>query len=210
MAKITNLELIKYYNINPTKILDVGAHLGEFAMQCKKLWPDAYVHMIEANKNCSYALSQFDKFGYNHTITLLGNENKEVTYYTQADNDWGAGNSIYRELTQVPYTETKLFMTTIDDLFDNSVYFDLIKIDVQGAELDVMKGGRDFIDNAQCVILELSIQPYNDSAPLYKEVIDYMLDINYVPSLELERHYLNKQLIQIDIAFFNLKYIENE
>lgn len=210
MAKITNLHLLKNYQEDPKKILDVGAHLGEFALQCKNIWPEAYVFMIEANQNCEYHLSQFKNFGYDYYITLVGNKNEEVTYYTQADNDWGAGNSIYRELTDVPYVEKTLKMTTIDDIFHHNAFFDLIKIDVQGAEIDVMEGAKFFIENAKTVILELSISPYNKNAPLYKEVINYMLGINYVPTMELERHYLNKKLIQIDIAFSNLKYMINE
>lgn len=210
MAKITNLELLKHYNFIPDTILDIGAHLGEFASQCKVLWPRAYVFMIEANTNCSNTLNQFKQYGYDYTISLVGNESKEVTYYTQADNNWGAGNSIYKELTNVPYTENTVQMNTVDELFDHSVYFDLIKIDVQGAEIDVMQGATKYIQNAKCVILELSILPYNESAPLYKEVIQYMLELNYIPGLELERHYLDNKLIQIDIAFFNLNFINHE
>lgn len=209
MGKITNLHLLKHF-ITPNSILDVGAHLGEFALQCKNLWPSAYVCMIEANQNCSNHLAQYQQFGYNHIIALVGDKEENITYYTQSNNEWGAGNSIYKELTDVPYSEVILKMTTIDSLFENSVPFDLIKIDVQGAELDVMNGGKYFIENAKCVILELSIIPYNKNAPLYKDVINYMLNLNYIPIIELERHYLNGELIQIDIAFFNLNYIKYE
>lgn len=210
MAKITNLHLLKQLNFVPSSILDIGAHLGEFALQCKELWPSSYVCMIEANQNCSNHLSRYRQFGYDHVIALVGDKEEDVTYYTQADNEWGAGNSIYKELTNVPYSEVTLKMTTVDSLFEKSVPFDLIKIDVQGAEIDVMNGGKYFIKNAKCVILELSITPYNQNAPLYKDVINYMLNLNYVPTMELERHYLNGELIQIDIAFFNLNYITHE
>ena len=41
---------------------------------------------------------------------------------------------------------------------------------------------------------------------VYKEVINFMLDLNFVPKIELEKHYLKNKLIQFDLAFFNLSY----
>lgn len=198
-----NLELLKTFNFNPTTVLDIGAHLGDFTNQCKSTWPNSEVFMIEANKNCEQALQ---RFGNNYLIALLGSENKTTTYFTQADNLWGAGNSIYKELTEVKYNETTLNMKRLDDLFESDSLFDLIKIDVQGAEIDVMKGGLELVKRAQCVILELSIIPYNENAPLYKEVINFMLNLNFVPKIELEKHYIKNKLIQFDLAFFNLSY----
>ena len=198
-----NLSLLNNFNFNPTTILDIGAHLGDFTYQCKNLWPNVYVFMIEANKNCEQFLKRFNS---DYLITLLGDQNKLITYYTQSDNDWGAGNSIYKELTEIKYNETELEMKRLDDLFESDSQFDLIKIDVQGAEIDVMNGGHNLIKKAKYVILELSIEPYNKNAPLYKDVINYMLNLNFIPRIELEEHYLNKKLIQVDIAFYNLSY----
>ena len=79
--------------------------------------------------------------------------------------------------------------------------FDLIKIDTQGSEIDIMMGGIELIKRANCVILEVSIIPYNTGAPSYMDVISFMNELRYYPLLQIGRHYLNNQLIQLDLAF---------
>ena len=51
---------------------------------------------------------------------------------------------------------------------------DLIKIDVQGAELDILRGGKECLANAKDVILEAQHVDYNIGAPKFEEVIDFM------------------------------------
>jgi hypothetical protein len=51
---------------------------------------------------------------------------------------------------------------------------DLVKMDVQGAELDIMKGALDLLKSTKHIILELQEVEYNKGAPLRDEVIEYM------------------------------------
>jgi hypothetical protein len=48
---------------------------------------------------------------------------------------------------------------------------DLIKIDVQGAELDVLAGAPDALRNASALIVEVSLVDYNTGAPLIADVM---------------------------------------
>ena len=48
---------------------------------------------------------------------------------------------------------------------------DLIKLDVQGAELDVLAGAGDLLRNCSALIAELSFLSYNEGSPLIAEVI---------------------------------------
>jgi len=56
---------------------------------------------------------------------------------------------------------------------------DLIKMDVQGAELDVLKGAVGVLATTNHVILELQVVEYNTGAPLSDIVIDYMSSIGF-------------------------------
>ena len=40
------LEEVKNLGINPTTILDVGAHTGQFYGWVKRVWPDSVIWMI--------------------------------------------------------------------------------------------------------------------------------------------------------------------
>jgi hypothetical protein len=52
----------------------------------------------------------------------------------------------------------------------------LIKIDVQGAELDVLKGSLNTLSNCKYLIVELQDINYNNGAPLAPITIKYLED----------------------------------
>jgi hypothetical protein len=56
---------------------------------------------------------------------------------------------------------------------------DLIKMDVQGAELDIIKGASETLKSVNHVILELQKVEYNKGAPLSDAVIAYMNEIGF-------------------------------
>jgi len=95
-------------------------------------------------------------------------------------------------------------MLKLDSIFQNNEVFDLIKIDTQGSELIIIEGGINLIKKSKYIILELSILEYNESSPLFKEVINKMLNYNFCPQQTLNKCFINNKLTQIDILFFNI------
>jgi hypothetical protein len=55
----------------------------------------------------------------------------------------------------------------------------MIKMDVQGAELDVLKGAVETLKSVNHIILELQVVEYNKGAPLKDAVIEYMDSIGF-------------------------------
>ena len=43
------LEEVRDMGINPKAILDIGAHSGQFYGWAKRVWPDSFIWMVEAN-----------------------------------------------------------------------------------------------------------------------------------------------------------------
>ena len=80
----------------------------------------------------------------------------------------------------------------------------LIKIDVQGAEIKILKGLGDYIHNFEVIILEVSVHEYNKNAPLFDEVMTYMKSKNYsiydIYDLKRLGEY-NSFLIQFDCIY---------
>ena len=56
-----------------------------------------------------------------------------------------------------------------------------LKLDVQGAELEVLEGGQETLSKAELVQLEVPFVPYNEGAPTLFEVFDYMRERDFVP-----------------------------
>jgi len=202
------LEEIKDMGINPNAILDIGAHTGQFHSWSKRVWPDVGVFMIEANPLHESVLDRIAMMnGDSYLITALGDEEREVTFYTRSDKPQTEGNSYYKEHNywDIPQLvqKTKVNLQKLDNIFEDDAVFELIKIDTQGSELDIMRGGKELASKASAIVLEVAYIEYNEGAPNDKEITDYMNDVGFVEKLSIGEHYEGDKIIQKDLLFLN-------
>ena len=199
-----NLRAITNY-FYPYRILDIGANVGQFHKECKATFNDSYIFSIEASAECESSLKQITE---NYYIGLLAKDNTDYTFYSRKNDPTCTGNSMYKELTQF-YSDDQLDIIKkkgikLDDLFDDESEFDLIKIDTQGSELDIIEGGLTLCNKAKGILLEVSLTQYNENAPLYDEVINYMTSHGFIKT-EILDEARNHGSYQQDILFINTK-----
>lgn len=202
-----SLEKIKKYFI-PESILDIGANVGQFYYEIKKIFPNSYYYLIEGNDSCEVVLKTLN---VDYSISLLSDSEKEVDFYIRKHEPRCTGNSIYRENTSF-YDDDQILILkkqtkTLSSILNDKI-FDLVKIDVQGSEIDIINGGIDIIKNAKGVLMEISLVEYNQNAPLKEFVFEYMSNIGFIPieTIGNINHPITHQLIQKDILFINQKY----
>lgn len=163
--------------MNPKRVLDIGANVGQWSDHASQVWPLAFFHLVEANPGCRERL---ESQPYPFTICLLGAVRRDsVPFYAIGPHATGA--SVYREVGTDLYRDCQpvyLPQTTLDDLFPDD-QFDLIKLDTQGSEIDILQGGVNLVDRCHCVMLEVSTKIYNEGAPLFPAVIRYMDSIGF-------------------------------
>jgi FkbM family methyltransferase len=166
--------------------LDIGVckgHAIPFILQ--QLPSLKFVEMIEANELHRPDLEKISEtYKIPFHIEVLSNEIKEVTFHLDglgADST-GPGNSYYLEDTHhYLNTPSEIRITnTLDNIYDGSYTFDLIKMDTQGSELDIIKGGKFLINKAKGIILEENEYRYNFGAALHSEIKEYMESIGFV------------------------------
>jgi FkbM family methyltransferase len=149
-------ELLKLKKkFHPKAILDIGANQGHFAIMCSHIWPFATLTLAEGNENCREDLRRLP---YEFHICLLSDSAKEVVFYIDKSNAKSTGSSYYKE-NSVHFEnaiEEKRITNTLDVLFQNR-QFDFIKIDTQGSELDILRGGKEIAQKAEYILLEVSI-----------------------------------------------------
>jgi FkbM family methyltransferase len=201
--------LIFYKNkgINFRNILDIGAYNGSWTQLVKNIFPEANILMVEANTDKENILK---KIG-NYRIALLSSEeNKEVNYYKSTSND-ASGNSIYLENTVYKFIPEKRITTTLKLILPKDAHYDLIKMDVQGSELDIIKGGLDIIKKSKFLLLELQIFEYNKNAPMISDVLTFLKKINFdlVDIFDL-LYSSTGSLIQLDGLFINRDFYDRK
>ena len=207
------LEEIKDMGINPNAILDIGAHTGQFHSWSKRVWPDVGVFMIEANPLHESTLDRLAMMnGDKYLIAAMGDEEREVTFYTRSDKPHTEGNSYYKEHNywDIPQLvqESKVKLKKLDDIFEDDAVFELIKIDTQGSELDILKGGVKLISKSSVIVLEIAYTEYNEGAPTAKDIINYMNSIGFEKKMRIGEHYEDDDVIQKDFVFLNKELVK--
>ncbi len=160
---INHLQRLKESGFEPKVIYDIGANVLHWTNEAKKLWADAEYVLFDA-----YEIASFLYKDYKHHIGVLSDEDgKEVKFYTS--ETWPGGNSYYCENTAAFSKDryTAYITSKLDTIVKekNLPLPDLVKIDVQGAEKDVIIGGLNTISHASRLIVEMQSKNYNDGAP---------------------------------------------
>jgi FkbM family methyltransferase len=197
-------------HIKPKTFVDIGCHVGNFTKELYYRCPECRVVMVEANKNCEPYLRLLGK---PYDIIALSDKKGTADLYIEKINPVATGASLYKENTDW-YSDGKYETVTVEtDTLDSRAYFDseqidLIKIDVQGSELDILKGGTMTMKRTSYALIELSLVEYNQGSPLIGEVVDQMIDSGFCMVDILEYHSFSHlyggAIFQLDILFRKL------
>ena len=175
----TNVEFclrkLKEKGFAPENVVDCGAYVGNWTRMVKRNFPGANILMIEPQQDKKPLLAQVqNEFPgtVDYVQCLLGPESKPAVAFFEMES----GSSVLPELTNVPRKTVALRMTTLDDVLRERkiAKATFLKLDVQGYELEVLKGAKEALKNAEVILLEVSFLLYNQSGPLFHEVVDFM------------------------------------
>ena len=198
--KFKAFEFFKSHDVEIETVLDIGAHKGKWTQEFKKHYPNVKSLVIEANADHVENLKNVGPY----MLALLSKDNAEVDYYMCEDKNNTEGNGIYKENTNVPFKSIKRRTTTLNSLLPGQK-FDLIKMDVQGAELDIIQGSPGFIHNAKYLWLELQPHNYNIGAPSAGKVIGYLHQIGFEMITIDEVNIGNGVIMGMDMIFVNVR-----
>lgn len=169
-------------NFHPKVIYDIGSAVMHFADMARQVWPDAVIVMFEAMDEVlpHYQQSPYKHF---HIGPLTDRDGRELTYYQSHVHP--SGSSYYREVgtpmshvyfQPVPKVGISLATAVKQREFPLP---DLIKIDVQGAEKDIIAGGEDVVRHAKHLIVEMQHTEYNLGAPRVEETLPYIESLGF-------------------------------
>ncbi len=185
----------------PQTIFDIGAHHGTWTTDCKRVYPRASYHLVEAidYPELNVISDSFTKV-YNY---ILNDTVKEVEWYEMCNT----GDSMFKELNK-PFKDCEPILrdsTTLDLMCkENYIYpvNTLIKIDCQGAEIPILKGASEVLKNTDFILLELPFfGQYNQGVGTFLEHLQFMESIGFIPYDFCENHYIYGFTMQIDMIF---------
>jgi FkbM family methyltransferase len=171
---------LRLQGYTPRTMLDVGANVGIFTWSFLQVFPSCRPTMIEPNPYCEEDLA---KLPFERHMVAASNENGEAELFLTTEWLKSTGTSLYRENSQHFRDEVVVRQPVpkvrLDDLLAGR-QFDFVKIDTQGAELDVLQGGRNVIGKADYVMVEISLADYNPGSGRAEEVIAELAAMGFV------------------------------
>lgn len=185
--------------LQPRHVVDVGAFHGDWSLMAREIWPETQITMLEANREKSAILkSVAERIGARLAFEVLGPEDdREVVFHVME-----SGSSVLPENSPLARREEVRHARRLDTLL-KADQPDFLKLDVQGYELEVLRGAPDILSHAQAVLLEVSLIEINQGAPLMVDVVGFMAERGFdvCDILELHRRPLDRATNQLDLLF---------
>jgi len=167
-------------NFKPSVIVDVGAADGTFPLL--KIYPKSRYLWIEPLIEFENYLKKLaTKYNGDYIISAAGKIDGKIKLNVHPDL---VGSSILNESDglEADGFEREVNIIRLDDLvnkykLDSNI---LLKVDVQGAELDVLDGSQNLMNNSEVIILEVSFFKFLKTNPELFDVIYYMKSKGFV------------------------------
>lgn len=198
------LKHAKQCGFNPQTIIDVGAAYGHISKEMSQIFPSAKIEMFEPLVEYSSSLSQVLSELPNARLHpfAAGNREGDITFNVHKDL---VGSSLYNEIegALVDGEPRQVKITRLDSVCASADAPILLKVDVQGAELDVLQGASSLLPKIELIVLEVSLFAFYIGGVQFAEVIAFMKERGFVVYDIFGFLYrpLDDALSQVDIAF---------
>ena len=212
---------LKYINKNDIKIIiEAGARYGDETIKLSEIFTFSKIYSFECNPKTvnickNKLLNRNNVFFYDYG---LGDKDEFLPFYSYLQNNDGASSFLKRIDYNNTQEETGIIkiIKLVDFVKKNNIEFiDLLCMDVQGYELNILKGCEGFIKNIKFLIMEEpkkvipnNLLPENIhssyiNAPTSKEISEFMKLNNFI---EIER--LDENMIEDNVMYKNLLFTD--
>lgn len=171
------------FNNNKFEIIfDVGANIGDYSIQVRRLAPYSTIYAFEPHP---YSFEKLLKISEELNIKAYnlgcGKNNEKLEIFDCIDNDGSTGASLFREsiefLRNRKSIKHNVEVIKLDDfvLKMKIELIDLLKIDVEGNELNVIKGAQKIIKDNRVNVIQFEFNDINViSRVFFKDFYDIL------------------------------------
>jgi FkbM family methyltransferase len=185
---IDSLELLQLLEAKPPRVIyDIGACYGTWTVLVKSIFPDADVHAFEPLRELRDRFAQATaslKNVTHHQIALgatPGIATMELASFLDASSLLRMTQVQTQEFNAQPAGTAEVSIERLDDYVRQNKLTkpDLIKLDVQGYELEVLRGAEECLANASAVISEVSFAEFYKDQCLFEEIVSFLAARGY-------------------------------
>lgn len=165
--------------------VDIGANNTMYSRMVKEVFPEADFCLIEPQIEMKNYLEEFCKDFKNSVYFLAGAGAKSDKMVLTIWDDLSGSSFLLdpdEELKNIG-KQREVEIVTLDNLINDARIKlpELVKLDVQGFELEALKGAEKTFGYTEVYILEVSLFASDSPGmPIFSDVINFMLQRNYV------------------------------
>jgi FkbM family methyltransferase len=179
-------DITQYIKKEINGIIQIGAHHGNEYETLKKLSEN--ILMFEPQKKVYEKL--FNKLGSFSNVIIenkaLGSSSGTMNMYTEQANEGQSSSLLSPQLHCVQYPGIKFNGTeeveviTLNEYFSNKTFnYNLITLDVQGYELEVLKGSTNILLNVDYILCEVNRAELYKNCPMVEEIDTFLASYGF-------------------------------
>jgi FkbM family methyltransferase len=155
-------------------VFDVGANVGNYTKSILKFNPEALVYAFEPHPLTFNKLTNnMSGIFFNAINFAVGDNSSELSLYDYKINDGSSHASLYKDVIEnihkSPSVEHKVNVISLDEFvaMNGLNIISLLKIDVEGNELNVLKGSKKIIGEGRVLAIHFEFNEMNISSRTY-------------------------------------------
>jgi FkbM family methyltransferase len=193
-------------------IADVGGSTGTTAILYSKAFPKAPVYVFEPIQESFSALKERLKNERNAfpINKALGNEVGKASINVASRISSSSIFNLYTDPSAPVFTEAlaherteTIQISTLDTEIPEDKQVLILKIDVQGYELEVLKGGAETLKRTQVITLEMNNHNGYTGSPKYFELDNFLRNTGFCLYELLPSTHTNGRLVEWDCIYVN-------
>lgn len=202
---------VKDFIPNVNTVIDVGASDGIFIKASKFVFPNAKVYAFEPIRDLYEKIEKRDFKDTEVFNFALGNKNTIQTFNYNPDFTGVSSflniNDNIRTIQNIPKTDVKLDIQVkrFSDLNLSIQRPCFLKIDVEGYELNVLKGFGDRLKEIDAIQIECLFKKHYDNEPTLSDTISYLKRYNFSQFIQKNVGIKDNEIFHCDLIFFKDK-----
>jgi len=149
---------------SPVLVFDVGASDGAWTNSVRPIFPNAQYVTVEPRQT-----------GFEPTVRAAIGAAEGSGVLT----DYATGSTLLPHKAHDDVIRVQVPVTTLDALAARFGVPDLVKLDVEGLELEALKGAKTLFGRTDVFIVEVGLYRFGTDRPMLHEVVAYMADQRY-------------------------------
>lgn len=174
------IELKALAGTGVSRVIDGGAYRGTVSQEFLDMFPDAEVHAFEPQSDL-----------FENLVNLSASESR-WTVHNRALSDY-EGEAVFH-VPDAAFTaslltpgdsfgatqDVSVTVTTLDKWETEHGPVDVLKLDLQGAELSALKGAEHMLKNVRAILCEVNFVPRYEDCALFHEIAAFLAEQGFL------------------------------